>query len=182
MGTKPKRSTKPRAKEAARSTWRSVLKLWPKTRDGKLTPRDAGRVRRAFVAYRAELGLPDRCDIKDCRFHRKPLTWNGKKLGLILDHEDGNRFNNLPSNLRYLCPNCNSQSPWNGGKAKRRVIDSSELGWELRTPGGGREIGATGRATVTARAVAQGAWTVSEPAEQPGHPAIVSSSTKSSGG
>lgn len=153
---------KPGAKKANHLTWRSVLTLWPKTRGGKPTPRNASRVARAFAAYRSELGLTDRCDIQDCRFHQEPLTWNGKELGIILDHEDGNRFNNQPSNLRYLCPNCNSQSPWNGGKAKGRVIDSSELGWELRTPGGGREIGATGRAEGTASMFGHGAWTRTE--------------------
>ena len=36
--------------------------------------------------------------------------WNGKKLSLQLDHKDGNRKNNLLSNLRILCPNCHSQT------------------------------------------------------------------------
>lgn len=28
---------------------------------------------------------------------------------MILDHIDGDNHNNLPSNLRWICPNCNSQ-------------------------------------------------------------------------
>lgn len=36
--------------------------------------------------------------------------WNGKELVLTLDHIDGNADNNFPSNLRLLCPNCDSQT------------------------------------------------------------------------
>lgn len=35
---------------------------------------------------------------------------NGKELVLQLDHIDGNSDNNLPYNLRLLCPNCHSQT------------------------------------------------------------------------
>lgn len=36
-------------------------------------------------------------------------SWNNKPITLILDHIDGNPNNNLPSNLRLVCPNCDSQ-------------------------------------------------------------------------
>ena len=36
--------------------------------------------------------------------------YNGKPLILQLDHIDGNSDNNLPSNIRLLCPNCHSQT------------------------------------------------------------------------
>ena len=52
--------------------------------------------------------------------------WNGKEIVLVLDHIDGNSNNNIPQNLRLVCPNCDSQLPTfknrnNGnGRAYRR--------------------------------------------------------------
>lgn len=36
-------------------------------------------------------------------------NWNNKPLVFILDHIDGNADNNSRSNLRLVCPNCDSQ-------------------------------------------------------------------------
>ena len=44
--------------------------------------------------------------------------WNGYKITLIVDHIDGNAGNNLPDNVRLVCPNCNSQTPTFGGRNK----------------------------------------------------------------
>lgn len=44
--------------------------------------------------------------------------YNGKPLVLQLDHVDGNSDNNLPSNLRLLCPNCHSQTDTYGAKGQ----------------------------------------------------------------
>lgn len=38
-------------------------------------------------------------------------TWCGKPLRLHLDHINGNIYNNNRENLRYICPNCHSQTP-----------------------------------------------------------------------
>lgn len=37
--------------------------------------------------------------------------WNGEPLTLTLDHRDGNSGNHQMENLRFLCPNCDSQQP-----------------------------------------------------------------------
>ena len=44
--------------------------------------------------------------------------WNGKQLVLHLDHIDGDSSNHQKSNLRFLCPNCHSQTDTWCGKNK----------------------------------------------------------------
>ena len=43
----------------------------------------------------------------ECGQHR---TWNSKPLSLHLDHIDGNPSNNHENNLRFICPNCHTQT------------------------------------------------------------------------
>lgn len=42
--------------------------------------------------------------------------WNGQPLSLQLDHIDGNNRNHTKENLRFLCPNCHSQTSTYAGK------------------------------------------------------------------
>lgn len=44
--------------------------------------------------------------------------WNGKKLVLQLDHINGNHSDHRLENLRFLCPNCHSQTETYSGKNK----------------------------------------------------------------
>lgn len=45
-----------------------------------------------------------------CAECNQSSIFRGKRLVLQLDHIDGDNKNNLPSNLRLLCPNCHSQT------------------------------------------------------------------------
>jgi Zn finger protein HypA/HybF involved in hydrogenase expression len=67
----------------------------------------------------------DKCDIDE---------WLGNIITLHLDHIDGNNKNNTLSNLRFLCPNCHSQTDTycgrnkNGGKRiSNTIIDDDSL-------------------------------------------------------
>ena len=102
----------PRSSE--RRTWRNVLRFAPQ-------PLSQATVRRYYDHYRAEAGLPMRCDNPNCSFHSAALVWNDKLLPLILDHVDGVRADNRPRKLRYLCPKCDAQLPTRGGRNKGRV-------------------------------------------------------------
>lgn len=42
--------------------------------------------------------------------------WNNQSMPLELDHEDGDASNDLPDNLRLLCPNCHALTPTAKGK------------------------------------------------------------------
>lgn len=44
--------------------------------------------------------------------------WLGKKISLHLDHIDGNNNNHDLDNLRFLCPNCHSQTSTYTGRNK----------------------------------------------------------------
>lgn len=88
-------------------------------------------VRRCYDKWRQEQNLPRRCDNPGCAFHDQPLMRNGKQLPLILDRIDGNRRDNRPECLRYLCPNCNSQLATRGGANKGRVQRIEDNGFLL---------------------------------------------------
>ncbi len=47
--------------------------------------------------------------------------YNGKPISLQLDHTNGVRDDNRLSNLRWLCPNCHSQTTTHGGKRFKKA-------------------------------------------------------------
>ncbi|QGF20308.1 HNH endonuclease [Gordonia phage Sixama] len=81
-----------------------------------------GSIQRRAYLHRAlqDIGRPYEC--QECG---QPPFWNGKPLTLEIDHINGDRLNNLESNLRYLCPNCHMQqetrTPWRKVKAARQA-------------------------------------------------------------
>jgi hypothetical protein len=45
-----------------------------------------------------------------CSVCSQSRMWNGSTLSLQIDHIDGNCKNNLITNLRFICPNCHTQT------------------------------------------------------------------------
>ena len=48
--------------------------------------------------------------------------WCGHPLSLQLDHVDGNSLNHVLSNLRWLCPNCHSQTVTFAGRNLKKQL------------------------------------------------------------
>ncbi len=89
------------------------------------------KVKRHYLAWRAEQGIPERCDNESCQFHTSPLVWIEELLPLILDHKSGNSADNRTENLRLLCPNCdslnaNTRGGANAGRINRKMNGSYE--------------------------------------------------------
>ena len=79
-----------------KKTAEEILVVLP---DGSLRPKPA-QLKRAML----EKGLT-----YECAGCYNDGTWNGQPLTLEVDHIDGNWYNNLIDNLRFLCPNCHAQ-------------------------------------------------------------------------
>jgi len=79
-----------------RKTYEEIFVVLP---EGSPRPK-AKQLRRALL----EVGVKEECT--ECG--QGPL-WNGKRLQLHVDHVNGNWYNNLRENLRFLCPNCHTQ-------------------------------------------------------------------------
>ncbi len=50
----------------------------------------------------------ERLKERKCELCGQDENWCGKKISLILDHVNGDRYNNRLENLRIVCPNCNA--------------------------------------------------------------------------
>lgn len=53
-----------------------------------------------------------------CAICGQEAEWHGLPLTLTLDHINGDHYDNRLENLRFLCPNCDSQQPTYGAKNK----------------------------------------------------------------
>lgn len=70
--------------------------------------------------------LPYKCAI--CEISK----WNNKTLSLELDHINGMNNDNRLENLRFLCPNCHSQTTTYGSRNQQRNESTYEITDELR--------------------------------------------------
>lgn len=57
----------------------------------------------------------------ECSICSNTGVWMGKPLTLQLDHIDGDNTNHEITNLRFLCPNCHSQTDTFAGRNSKRV-------------------------------------------------------------
>ena len=57
-----------------------------------------------------------------CEECGNPGIWNKRDLVLQMDHRNGDRNDNRLENLRWLCPNCHSQTPTFGSKNRKSRI------------------------------------------------------------
>lgn len=72
---------------------------------------DASRLRRALI----EVGKEEVCG--ECGLLPE---WHGKPLRLQVDHIDGQYWNNTHDNLRFICPNCHTQTDTWGTRNKNK--------------------------------------------------------------
>jgi hypothetical protein len=70
------------------------------------------RVRRMVLRYQL---LPYECAICDS----EPV-WRGAPITLVLDHKNGDPSDHRLENLRFVCPNCESQLPTHGSRNRKR--------------------------------------------------------------
>lgn len=70
--------------------------------------------------------LPYKCAICGAK------EWNGKTLSLELDHINGINNDNRLENLRFLCPNCHSQTTTYGSRNQQKNESKYEITEDLR--------------------------------------------------
>lgn len=108
-----------------KKSWRQILK------SGHTGyRRSAHQLRRALI----ESGVPCTCK---CGLKNK---WRGHRLVLRIDHVNGDWSDNRRSNLRFMCPNCHSQTDTFGNSNLRDQSSGDDLGptsrcSRVRSPG-----------------------------------------------
>lgn len=99
------------------SHWLGLSHLKGKRRDVKSTPLEdilidnchfsTGELKKKLIKSKTFDYVCAKCNIH---------TWNGEHIVLHLDHINGKNTDNRIENLRFLCPNCHSQTTTYCGK------------------------------------------------------------------
>lgn len=92
--------------------WHQVL---VKERSGSTYKEKTALLRRVML----ESGIPHLCEKCSC----EPI-WLGEPLVLQIDHINGDNRDNQRHNLRFLCPNCHSQTSTFGARNHGKMYDA----------------------------------------------------------
>ena len=96
--------------------WRSVHKLTNKRRTGMQLKKILDGVNRLYIC--------EWCRCEGMELWNGEWLWRDWPIKLQIDHIDGKHNtdeDDKPENLRYLCPNCHSQTPTFTGRKKHTV-------------------------------------------------------------
>ena len=78
-----------------------------------------------------------------CAYCSNAGRWQGKPLTLQLDHVNGKHDDNRLENLRWLCPNCHSQTETFAGRGSVRRVREAPPRYRVRYVGAGALAGAS---------------------------------------
>lgn len=96
-------------KSKLKKTWKDIL-----VKRAHGTRCKAHQLRRALI----EIGRKYVCELCGTE-----PWWNGKKLRLHVDHKNGDWLDDREENIRFICPNCHSQTKGYSGSQDLTDID-----------------------------------------------------------